>query len=67
MAVLQGTVQIDMDQQDYLGVLLGDPTGFGSSAASQALQAAPASNTGTLYIICQIISIKTYDHRYIHN
>ena len=45
--VSQGIVQIDIDQQDYLGVLLGDPNGFGSSAGSQALQAAPA-NTGTL-------------------
>ncbi|KAL3156739.1 hypothetical protein ABBQ38_001014 [Trebouxia sp. C0009 RCD-2024] len=44
-AISKGIVQIDVDQQDYLGVLLGDPTGFGSSAGSQALQAAPA-NTG---------------------
>ena len=43
---LQGTVQMDVDQQDYLGVLLGDPDGFGSSAGSQALKAAPA-NKGT--------------------
>lgn len=46
MAVPQGTVQIDMDQQDYLGVLLGDPSSFGSAAGSQALKAAPA-NKGT--------------------
>ena len=32
-----------MDQQDYLGVLLGDPSSFGSSAGSQALKATPAN------------------------
>ena len=46
MSVLQGSVQIDMDQQDYLGVLLGNPSSFGSAAGSQALKAAPA-NKGT--------------------
>lgn len=39
-------VQIDVDQQDYLGVLLGDPSSFGSSAGIQALKATPA-NRGT--------------------
>lgn len=43
LSVSQGLIQIDIDQQDYLGVLLGDPMGFGSSVGSQALQAAPAS------------------------
>ncbi|KAL3132505.1 hypothetical protein ABBQ32_009050 [Trebouxia sp. C0010 RCD-2024] len=42
-AISKGLIQIDIDQQDYLGVLLGDPMGFGSSVGSQALQAAPAS------------------------
>lgn len=33
---------MDIDQQDYLGVLLGDPSSFGSEAGSSALAAAPA-------------------------
>ena len=40
--MLKGIVRIDMDQQDYLGVLLGDPNSFGSSAGSNALNATPA-------------------------
>ena len=40
--VAQGVVQMDLDQQDYLGVLLGDPSSFGSEAGSSALAAAPA-------------------------
>ncbi len=35
---------MDIDQQDYLGVLLGDPSSFGSEAGSSALAAAPAGN-----------------------
>ncbi|DBB14005.1 TPA: hypothetical protein ACH3X3_000976 [Trebouxia sp. C0006] len=41
-AIAKGTVQMDIDQQDYLGVLLGDPSSFGSEAGSSALAAAPA-------------------------
>ncbi len=33
---------MDVDQQDYLGVLLGDPASFGSEAGSSALAAGPA-------------------------
>ena len=40
--VAQGVVQMDLDQQDYLGVLLGDPSSFGSEAGSSTLAAAPA-------------------------
>ena len=45
-------MQLDMDQQDYLGVLLGDPGSFGSEAGGRALAAAPADTgdvTPTLY------------------
>ncbi len=35
---------MDIDQQDYLGVLLGDPSSFGSEAGSSALAAAPAGS-----------------------
>lgn len=41
-AIAKGIVQMDIDQQDYLGVLLGDPSSFGSEAGSSALAAAPA-------------------------
>lgn len=36
---------MDIDQQDYLGVLLGDPSSFGSEAGSSALAAAPAGTS----------------------
>ena len=42
LCMLKGIVHIDVDQQDYLGVLLCDPNSFGSSAGSNALKATPA-------------------------
>ena len=37
MVVMQGILKLDLDQQDYLGVLLGAPDSFGSQAGSRAL------------------------------
>ncbi len=45
-------MQTDIDQQDYLGVLLGDPSSFGSEAGSSALAAAPAG-TPHSFSFCQ--------------
>jgi len=61
-------VQMDIDQQDYLGVLLGDPSSFGSEAGSSALAAAPAgkppppSFSFCLPSILRLDSVSVLDH-----
>ncbi len=57
---------MDIDQQDYLGVLLGDPSSFGSEAGSSVLAAAPAGTPHSfsfcLPSILRLDSASVLDH-----
>ena len=56
---------MDIDQQDYLGVLLGDPSSFGSEAGSSALAAAPAGTSPPPFCLPSILrldSASVLDH-----
>ena len=62
---------MDIDQQDYLGVLLGDPSSFGSEAGSSALAAAPAGKPPS-FSFCQPSIVRwdsaaVVDHAYLHS
>lgn len=56
-AIAKGVVQMDLDQQDYLGVLLGDPSSFGSEAGSSALAAAPAGKAPVQCLVKRFTSL----------
>ena len=59
--VAQGVVHMDLDQQDYLGVLLGGPRRFGSEAGRSALAPAPAGKATLRHLVKGFTLLPLFD------